>query len=197
MKYKIDKVNWPEAFPEKPEVSVEVSNNHEFLHLHYRVRGAQLRAVTTEDQGPVWEDSCVEFFCQVPGEPYYMNFETNCIGAMVASRRKGRAEDVQPLPPEQMAQIERRCTYPRQAIAEQDGLFEWEVAGTRISAGAPCELLQVRRQDQEAALPELAAYTVAQAGLPLSAVLWRDSAGVNEKQQGDLLLCFSLVVWLS
>lgn len=127
MEYKIDKVNWPEAFPEKPEVSVEVSNNHEFLHLHYRVRGAQLRAVTTEDQGPVWEDSCVECFCQVPGEPYYMNFETNCIGAMVASRRKGRAEDVRPLPPEQMAQIERRCTYPRQAIAEQDGLFEWEV----------------------------------------------------------------------
>ena len=53
MIYKIDQVNWPESFPEKPEVSVEVSNDHEALYLHYRVKGEQLRAVTTEDQGPV------------------------------------------------------------------------------------------------------------------------------------------------
>lgn len=127
MEYKINQVNWPEAFPEKPEVTVGISNSQDWLQLTYHVRGYQLRAVTTEDQGPVWEDSCVEFFCQVPGDDHYMNFETNCIGAMVASRRKGRAEDVQPLPPEQMARIKRRCTYPRQAITEQDGWFEWKV----------------------------------------------------------------------
>ena len=132
----IDKVNWPESFPEKPEVSVEVSNDHEYLRLHYRVRGEQLRAVTTVDQGPVWEDSCVEFFCQVPGEKHYMNFETNCIGAMVASRRLGRAEDVQPLPPEEMALIERKCTNPREVIEEKDGLFEWEV-----ELGIPLKLI--------------------------------------------------------
>ena len=26
-----------------------------------------------------------------------------------------------------MAQIERRCTFPREVIEERDGLFEWEV----------------------------------------------------------------------
>ena len=123
----IDNVNWREAFPEKPEVTVEISNTHDMLFLKWHVRGAQLRAVTTEDQGPVWEDSCVEFFCQVPGEDHYCNFECNCIGAMVGSRRKGRAEEVVPFSPEQMARIERRCTYPRQAFEEKDGLFEWEV----------------------------------------------------------------------
>ena len=56
-----------------------------------------------------------------------MNFECNCIGAMVASRRKGRAEDVQPLSPEQMARIERKCTYPREAFEERDGMYEWTV----------------------------------------------------------------------
>ena len=127
MKLNIDKVNWPEGWPEKPEARVEVRNDHEYLYLHYYVQGEQLRAVTTEDQGPVWEDSCVEFFCRVPGEPYYMNFETNCIGAMVASRRRGKTEDVQPLPPEEMAQIVRRCTFPREVIEERDGLFRWEV----------------------------------------------------------------------
>ena len=127
MKLLINHVNWPDAFPEKPETTVEVTNDHERLYLHFRVKGNQLRAVTTEDQGPVWEDSCVEFFCQVPGEPYYFNFETNCIGAMVASRRRGRAEDVQPLPKEEMALIRRQCTFPREAFEEKDGLWSWEM----------------------------------------------------------------------
>ena len=127
MTLSINKINWPDSFPECPEVRVEVSNSHEWLRLHYFVRGEQLRAVTTEDQGPVWEDSCVEFFCQVPGDDHYMNFECNCIGAMVASRRLGRAEDVQKLPPEQMSLIQRTCSFPRDVIEEKDGLWEWEV----------------------------------------------------------------------
>ena len=127
MIYKIDQVNWPESFPEKPEVSVEVSNDHEALYLHYRVKGEQLRAVTTEDQGPVWEDSCVEFFCQVPGDKHYCNFECNCIGSMVGSRRLGRAEEVVPFSPDEMGTIDRKCTFPREAFEEKDGLFAWEV----------------------------------------------------------------------
>lgn len=127
MKLNIDKVNWPAEFSECPETSVEVTNDHETLYLKWHVKGEQLRAVTTEDQGPVWEDSCVEFFCQVPGDKHYMNFETNCIGAMVGSRRLGRAEEVQPFSPDEMGTIERKCTYPREAFEEKDGLFEWSV----------------------------------------------------------------------
>lgn len=127
MRLTIDQVNWPQAFPEKPEVSVVVSNDHEYLTLCYHVKGAQLRALTAADQGPVWEDSCVEFFCQVPGETHYFNFECNCIGAMVASCRKSRTEDVQPFSAEEMAQIERRCTFEREAFEEKDGIYEWEV----------------------------------------------------------------------
>ena len=124
---KVDKVNWPDAFPEKPEVTVEVSNDHEWLFLKWHVKGEQLRAVTTEDQGPVWEDSCVEFFCQVPEDDHYCNFECNCIGAMVGSRRKSRTEDVVPFSSDEMGRIERKCTYPREAFEEKDGLFEWAV----------------------------------------------------------------------
>lgn len=123
----VNQVNWPEAFPEKPEVTVEISNDREYLFLKWHVRGEQLRAVTTEDQGPVWEDSCVEFFCQVPGDDHYCNFECNCIGAMVGSRRKGRAEDVVPFSPDEMGRIERKCTYPSEAFEEKDGMFEWTV----------------------------------------------------------------------
>ena len=56
-----------------------------------------------------------------------MNFETNCIGALVASRRLSRDEDVKPLPAEEMALIQRKCTFPREAIEEKDGMFEWTV----------------------------------------------------------------------
>jgi len=123
----INHVNWHDRFPYQPETRVVVTNDHQYLYLHYFVKGEQLRAVTTDDQGPVWEDSCVEFFCQVPGDPHYINFETNCIGAMVASRRLGRKDDVRPFPPEEMALIQRQCTFPREAIPERDGLFSWEV----------------------------------------------------------------------
>ena len=124
---KIDQVNWPASFPEKPEVSVEVSNDHDAIYLKWHVKGAQLRAVTTEDQGPVWEDSCVEVFCQVPGDRHYMNFECNCIGAMVGSRRLGRAEDVKPFSSDEMGQITRNCSFPKEAFEEKDGVFEWTV----------------------------------------------------------------------
>lgn len=124
---KIDQVNWPEEWPEKPEVTVDVTNSQDWLFLKWHVKGEQIRAVTTEDQGPVWEDSCVEFFCQVPGDAHYMNFECNCIGAMVGSRRLGRAEDVQPFSLEEMARIERTCSFPRKTFEEKDGMFEWAV----------------------------------------------------------------------
>ena len=71
MKYIINQVNWPGEYPYCPEASVEVKNDHEWLYLHFRVKGEQLRAVTTADQGPVWEDSCVEFFVKEPDSPYY------------------------------------------------------------------------------------------------------------------------------
>lgn len=125
--YVIDKVNWSDEFPEKPEARVEVSNDHEKIYLHYYVKGEQLRAVTTEDQGPVWEDSCVEFFCQVPGDKYYTNFETNCIGAMVGTHRMGRSEGIELLSKEEMSRIKRRVSFPREVIEEKDGMFEWEV----------------------------------------------------------------------
>ena len=127
MKLNIANVNWPASFPYCPETTVEISNNQSWLFLHFHVRGEQLRAVTVEDQGAVWEDSCVEFFCQVPGDDHYMNFETNCIGAMVASRRLGRAEDVQRYTPDEMATIRRRCTYPREAFEEKEWDMELEI----------------------------------------------------------------------
>lgn len=127
MKLKIACNNWPEMYPEQPETEVELTRTDERLCIRYSVHGRQLRAMATEDQQPVWEDSCVEFFCRQQGDTYYMNFETNCIGTMVASKRKGRAVDVVPLKSEEMAQIVRRSSLKREQIEEKDGVFDWWV----------------------------------------------------------------------
>lgn len=40
-----------------------------------------------EDNGPVWEDNCMEFFFQpFPDDPEYINFECNALGYMVIGK---------------------------------------------------------------------------------------------------------------
>lgn len=127
MTINISCVNWPEQFPYCPLTSVDIDNDKEYLYLHYHVEGKQLRALALNDQEPVWEDSCVEFFCRVPGDDRYMNIETNCIGTVVASRRLSRNDDVRPLSPDELQSIRRRTSLPHERIDERDGDFSWDV----------------------------------------------------------------------
>lgn len=129
----INQVNWSNQYPETPTTTAEVkrvmmpNGKEEGIEISYSVHGRQLRALATNDMEPVWEDSCVEFFCQVPGDEHYMNFEANCIGSMVAARRLSRKEDVRRLSPGQMNMIVRRCSLPHERIEERDGVFDWKV----------------------------------------------------------------------
>ena len=67
----IDCVNWPNEFPYKPLVSFSIAHDKEYLYVDYFVRGNYLLALNSTDNSPVWQDSCVEFFVQIPGEKYY------------------------------------------------------------------------------------------------------------------------------
>lgn len=78
--------NWPEAFPARPAVSFKVFHDGFNLYLRYTVEEQCTAAVTTEDNGPVWLDSCVEFFI-APDDNGYYNFELNCIGSLLMSYR--------------------------------------------------------------------------------------------------------------
>lgn len=91
--YPIACVNWPD-YPYSPKVSVRVAHSDESLAVMFEVEEDHVRAVTTEDNGPVWEDSCVEVFVGDPvGEGYY-NFEINCIGTLLAAHRHSRHDAV-------------------------------------------------------------------------------------------------------
>jgi hypothetical protein len=77
----IDKVNWPDAYPYKPELYVAAAICEDALLLHYKVKEEKSAAVETKDNGRVWEDSCCEFFCSFDEKGYY-NIESNCIGRL-------------------------------------------------------------------------------------------------------------------
>jgi hypothetical protein len=124
----VENVNWPKQFPYKPLTEFNILRSDTSLFIHFNVRGNLLKAAYSDDQSPVHEDSCVEFFCQVPGSEYYCNFEFNCIGTCSASRRKGRNVDVQLFNKAEMQTIKRLPSIGRRAFNEMQGNFEWELS---------------------------------------------------------------------
>lgn len=101
----IDMVNWPEDFPYKPFCKVNVGWCKKGIGILYTVNGLDLRAQALEDNGPVWEDSCCEFFVADPADGTYYNFELNCIGTLLAAKRKNR-QDCTHYHAEQLKQIQ-------------------------------------------------------------------------------------------
>jgi hypothetical protein len=81
--HSISNQNWLEA----PEVHASFSIRHDgsSIYLYYQVDEPQVRAVNTEFNSPVWEDSCVEFFLGFGGDDGYYNFEINAIGTVLGA----------------------------------------------------------------------------------------------------------------
>ncbi|KAA6322316.1 hypothetical protein EZS27_028126 [termite gut metagenome] len=78
----ISHVNWLE-YPYKPDVKFRIAHNSRNIFLNYRVEESDIKAVCDEDNGKVWEDSCVEFFISFNNDDFYYNIESNCIGKIL------------------------------------------------------------------------------------------------------------------
>ena len=81
--HKIDTVNWSD-YPYRPEVQFRIAHTGDALILNYRVSEEAVRAAAQVDNGPVWEDSCVEFFITFDGSRY-QNVECNCVGTVLSA----------------------------------------------------------------------------------------------------------------
>ena len=57
----VECVNWPEQFPYKPITIFDIARSETALYIKYFVRGNCLLALNSEDNSPVWQDSCVVF----------------------------------------------------------------------------------------------------------------------------------------
>ena len=140
----VAQVNWPDKFPYKPIVAVDTARGDKELYIHFFVRGNYLLAANTEFNSPVYHDSCVEFFAHIPGQKEYYNFEFNCIGTALASKRLRRTDNDY-YPDEMMMKIRTWSSLGKKPFAEKTGIFSWELV-----VAVPFELFGL----DSAALPE-------------------------------------------
>ena len=117
-------VNWKE-YPYSPQVDFNIARSDRYLAVLFHVTEDHVRATAMEPNGPVWEDSCVETFITAPDGKEYFNFEVNCIGTVLASRRKSRTE-AEHFGPELMSQIRCFGSLPHEVIdSEREGQKWW------------------------------------------------------------------------
>jgi len=120
-RFSVETLNWPKLYGYRPLTTVSAAHDKTDLYLLYQVHGNCLRAVNTQDNQNVHEDSCVEFFVKTPESDDYFNFEFNCSGVCKA------AKHYQYLIPAEMAEIERWSSIGKRAFNELNGLFSWEL----------------------------------------------------------------------
>lgn len=124
--HKIEQVNWPDSFPSKPTVSFKIAHDGTHIFLQYFVEENEILANVNDDNGPVWTDSCVEFFIQIGNSPYYYNLELSCIGKALFGYRMGR-KDVVYGDSEVMSSIKRYPSLGLEPFGKKQEDFKWDL----------------------------------------------------------------------
>lgn len=122
----INIVNWS-AYPYQPEVQFRIAHTDDAILLNYRVKEASVSAVAGKDNGPVWEDACVEFFSIPAEDGIYYNVECNCVGTLLIGAGAGR-DNREHAPQEVMDKVQRWSSLGREAFKERIGECNWELA---------------------------------------------------------------------
>lgn len=122
---RLEMLNWPEAFPYKPEVSLRIGHDGEAILLRYTVEERSVRALASVPGQQVYKDSCVEFFLQPdPADPHYYNFEWNAAGILYLARRTGRA-DPEEASADVLKLVEARASEGQAPFAERLAAGPW------------------------------------------------------------------------
>lgn len=122
--HKIANINWQE-YPYLPSVQFQIAHNGTHIALKYSVQEQYLRAVAQEANGPVWEDSCCEFFISFDSKNYY-NLETNCIGTKLLGYGAPGTERAHAALPV-IEKIRTQSSLGTEAIEAQEGNFDWNM----------------------------------------------------------------------
>lgn len=119
----IQSLNWSE-YPYAPKVNFRIAHSDDALAVMYEVEERHVRAVTLEENGPVWEDSCVELFIANPKGEGYFNFEINCVGTLLAAFRQSRT-DAEHFSEEKLSKIRRFGSIPHDVIDSRGEGQRW------------------------------------------------------------------------
>lgn len=75
----------PRSSDHRPDVQARLLYDAQNIYVHFNVKDRYVRSVTTEPNGPVCTDSCVEFFFKPRPVGGYLNLEGNCGGTFLCS----------------------------------------------------------------------------------------------------------------
>jgi hypothetical protein len=123
--FEVAQVNWKEAFPYAPSCRGRIARTEEAFVIGWEVSGIGVRVCNQEDGGPIWEDSCCEFFFKAPEWPHYYNIEVNAGGYLLVGKGTGRTDRVL-LPKEEMARIVRIGGVPA-PVERSEGRCDWQM----------------------------------------------------------------------
>lgn len=119
-------VNWSEQYPSKPNVTFKIAHNDTHIFLQYFVEENEILAKTEEDNGPVWTDSCVEFFISFNDSQYYYNAEFSCIGKALLGYRKEKNNSIH-ADKAIMDSIKRYSSLGFESFDVKQGDFKWNM----------------------------------------------------------------------
>ena len=122
-KHTISNVNWPE-YPYAPSVNFHIAHSDKAIAIMFQVTEDHIKAVSMENNGPVWEDSCVEFFAKMADNQRYVNIEMNCAGTILVGKRLSKA-DAKHLTEAEIATIRRITSLPHQQIDSRGENQSW------------------------------------------------------------------------
>ena len=114
-----------------PKVQARLLYDQAHLYIIFKCQDRYIKAVSTQYHGPVWEDSCVEFFFTPSNDiaKGYFNLEINCIGNLLMCHQVTRGNQVVPLPCQLLDQIEVISTLGSKAMIDEiKEPTTWELA---------------------------------------------------------------------
>ncbi len=122
----IESLNWANDYPYHPLTVFTIAHSEKYIYVDFFVRCNYLRAINYQNNSPVSQDSCVEFFVSPECNSHYWNFEFNCIGTINASHRSERNNPTR-LNDDQLASVKRYASCGTRPFNEVEGLFTWNL----------------------------------------------------------------------
>lgn len=119
--YQINYEPWPGGGV-KPQTKFNIAYGYDAIFLKFWINEQHYRSVHTQDNEPVYEDSCVEFFIGFNDDEAYYNFEFNAGGTALAGWGKNREREL--FDPSLVGKIRR---FSGVSITDQPLPFSWEL----------------------------------------------------------------------
>jgi hypothetical protein len=134
----------PKSLSRHPKTSCRVAHDGRNVYLRFDVRDRWVQCQNRRLHGPVWRDSCVEFFFRPKANKGYFNVEINCGGQMLMfyitdwSRRPDKKlSRYTPLTKEQCAKVAIKTSLNSPIATASSKPVNWWV-----EAAIPLEILE-------------------------------------------------------